>query len=181
MTPTQVAAANEGTIIKASQTSNDIPLFRTDVNTQGDGHSTYLVGVLENTTVTATETVNGTAYRNYFFTNLAGKVNDQGEMVGEKGSVALGFYRAVASSTLGAHKCYLRLPQTLTEDTNGSKSMIMLNILDWDDIITGVTRTHTEKVTPHNDVYYTLSGMRLSGKPTQSGLYIVNGKKVYVK
>ena len=181
MTPTQVAAANEGTIIKASQTSNDVPLFRTDVNTEGDGHSTYLVGVLENTTVTATETVEGTAYRNYFFTNLAGKVNDQGEMVGEKGSVALGFYRAVASSTLGAHKCYLRLPQTLTEDSNGSKSMIMLNILDWDDIITGVTRTHTEKVTPHNDVYYTLSGMRLSGKPTQSGLYIVNGKKVYVK
>ena len=181
MTPTQVAAANEGTIIKASKTSNDVPLFRTDVNTEGDGHSTYLVGVLENTTVTATETVGGTAYRNYFFTNLAGKVNDQGEMVGEKGSVALGFYRAVASSTLGAHKCYLRLPQTLTEDTNGSKSMIMLNILDWDDIITGVTRTHTEKVTPHNDVYYTLSGMRLSGKPTQSGLYIVNGKKVYVK
>ena len=30
-------------------------------------------------------------------------------------------------------------------------------------------------------VYYNLNGQKLSGKPTQGGLYIVNGNKVLVK
>jgi hypothetical protein len=32
-----------------------------------------------------------------------------------------------------------------------------------------------------SDVWYTIDGRRLSGKPTQKGLYIVNGKKVVIK
>lgn len=34
---------------------------------------------------------------------------------------------------------------------------------------------------PMSDVWYTIDGRRLSGKPTQKGLYIVNGKKVVIK
>ena len=30
------------------------------------------------------------------------------------------------------------------------------------------------------DVWYTIDGSRLSGKPTQKGIYIVNGKKVVI-
>ena len=29
-----------------------------------------------------------------------------------------------------------------------------------------------------SDMWYTIDGRRVSGKPTQKGLYIVNGKKV---
>ncbi len=29
--------------------------------------------------------------------------------------------------------------------------------------------------------YYTLDGIRLTGKPTQKGIYIVNGRRVVVK
>ena len=32
-----------------------------------------------------------------------------------------------------------------------------------------------------NSVYYTLTGIRLNGKPTVKGVYVCNGKKVYVK
>lgn len=35
--------------------------------------------------------------------------------------------------------------------------------------------------TAADDAYYTLSGVKLNGKPTEMGLYICNGKKVYVK
>ena len=31
------------------------------------------------------------------------------------------------------------------------------------------------------DVWYTIDGRRIQSKPTQSGIYIVNGRKVYVK
>ena len=30
-------------------------------------------------------------------------------------------------------------------------------------------------------MWYTLDGRQLSGKPTQRGLYIINGKKVVIK
>ncbi|MBQ7472452.1 MAG: hypothetical protein IJS97_08535 [Prevotella sp.] len=36
-------------------------------------------------------------------------------------------------------------------------------------------------VTPKDGVYYDLQGRKLTGKPTQRGIYIVNGKKVFVK
>jgi hypothetical protein len=40
-----------------------------------------------------------------------------------------------------------------------------------------------ETVTPQTvqEGWYTINGQKLSGKPTTSGLYIVNGKKVFVK
>lgn len=31
------------------------------------------------------------------------------------------------------------------------------------------------------DVYYTLDGRKLEGKPTAKGMYIVNGRKVIIK
>jgi hypothetical protein len=34
---------------------------------------------------------------------------------------------------------------------------------------------------PKSDVWYTIDGRRLSGKPTKKGLYIVNGLKVVIK
>ncbi len=39
----------------------------------------------------------------------------------------------------------------------------------------------TEVRSPMSDAWYIIDGRRLSGKPTQKGLYIVNGRKVVVK
>ena len=46
---------------------------------------------------------------------------------------------------------------------------------------TGMEAIHNAQSTMHNNQWYTLDGRRLDSKPTRSGLYIVNGKKVFIK
>ena len=44
----------------------------------------------------------------------------------------------------------------------------------------GISQWHTsQKAMP--DVYYDLQGRQLDGKPTQRGIYILQGKKVMVR
>ena len=45
----------------------------------------------------------------------------------------------------------------------------------------GEIDTKTGKMTFDSEAWYTLDGVRLSGKPTKKGLYINNGKKVVIK
>ena len=46
---------------------------------------------------------------------------------------------------------------------------------------TGIEAIHNAQSTMHNNQWYTLDGRRLDSKPTRSGIYIVNGKKVFIK
>ena len=43
----------------------------------------------------------------------------------------------------------------------------------------GIVANETEST--GNGNYYNLNGRRLNGEPSRHGLYIVNGKKMYVK
>ena len=45
----------------------------------------------------------------------------------------------------------------------------------------GTLDTKTGEMTFDNEAWYTLDGVRLSGKPTKSGLYINNGKKIVIE
>ena len=45
----------------------------------------------------------------------------------------------------------------------------------------GTIDTKTGEMTFDSEAWYTLDGVRLSGKPTKKGLYINNGKKVVIK
>jgi hypothetical protein len=45
---------------------------------------------------------------------------------------------------------------------------------------TGI-KTMADVRSPKSDVWYTIDGRRVSGRPTQPGLYIVNGRKVVIK
>lgn len=178
LTPLAVAAAEEGVILQATESSDDVPIFAADVNSSSEEHTTALKGVLVDTTISATDGDN----RNYAFTNLAGKVDADGNESGFK-TTTLGFYRAMSSSTLGAHKSYLQLPKTLVDsEAAGAKSCIFINLLSWDDVdATGINRLPADAVMEkETNVYYTLEGLRLNGKPSKSGLYIVNGKKVFI-
>ncbi len=178
LTPLAVAAAEEGVILQATESSDDVPIFAADVNSSSEEHTTALKGVLVDTTISATDGYN----RNYAFTNLAGKVDADGNESGFK-TTTLGFYRAMSSSTLGAHKSYLQLPKTLVDsEAAGAKSCIFINLLSWDDVdATGINRLPADAVMEKEaNVYYTLEGLRLNGKPSKSGLYIVNGKKVFI-
>ena len=54
-----------------------------------------------------------------------------------------------------------------------------LNIVEFD--ATGIVSIDNSPSTTGNDVWFTLNGVRLNGKPTKAGIYIVNGKKVIIK
>ena len=54
-----------------------------------------------------------------------------------------------------------------------------LNIVE--DLPTGIVSIDNSQLTIDNDVWFTLNGVRLNGKPTIPGIYIVNGKRVVVK
>ena len=53
-------------------------------------------------------------------------------------------------------------------------------VLNFDDQTTGVIEVK-EVNEVKDDSWYTLNGVKLSGKPTKAGLYIHNGKKVIIK
>lgn len=171
-----VAMAGEGTIIVANKSNSSIPIFKTDVNTKATTHTTALVGVLEDTYVEAKDDT----YRNYAFTKLAGRVDPEtGVPVEEFTTCPLGFYRAMAG-TLGAHKCYLHLPLAVADAPQGAKTMLFLNFEEPE--VTGVQDVNAvNRSVQQQEVYYTLTGVRLNKKPTTRGIYIMNGKKVYIK
>ncbi|MBR4268594.1 MAG: hypothetical protein IKQ47_02265 [Prevotella sp.] len=76
---------------------------------------------------------------------------------------------AIASTNMTAME---ELPETITVkliDANGETTAI------------GTLDTKTGEMTIDSEAWYTLDGVRLSGKPTQKGLYINKGKKVVVE
>lgn len=61
-----------------------------------------------------------------------------------------------------------------------SASRLVMNFGDGDDGQTGIVNVPTDyKDFP--DGWYTLNGVRLGAKPTKSGIYMNNGRKVVVK
>ena len=114
-----------------------------------------LVGTLESTAVNGTSDDGN--YVNYKYT------------VKEDGSPM--FYQFEDGSTLGANKAYLQLPASLFPAT-ASKSV---NVRFDDGTTTDIEEMGEEGVL---DIY-DLSGRKLNGI-TEKGIYIINGKRVFV-
>jgi hypothetical protein len=74
--------------------------------------------------------------------------------------------------TRGAAVTEEELPQSITVRLVGSNGEV-----------TGIGEidTKTGEMTFDSEAWYTLDGVRLSGKPSKKGLYINNGKKVVIK
>ena len=51
----------------------------------------------------------------------------------------------------------------------------------FDDEATGIKTTDFTDYSDSEDAWYTLDGRRLQGKPTKSGVYVNNGKKIVIK
>ena len=79
------------------------------------------------------------------------------------------------SVTIGAFRCYFELH--LSEDQQART--FQLNFGDEETGIRSLTASQPHDLTTSD--WYTLDGRRLSGKPTTSGLYISNGRKVIIK
>lgn len=86
----------------------------------------------------------------------------------------IGFFKLSSSVTyMGANKAFLDLSKT-----SGAKGTVYINFDIIDSKTTGITNIHQDEQTK-NPVYYDLQGRRV--QHPQKGIYIVNGKKVFIK
>lgn len=99
---------------------------------------------------------------------------------------------ATAHNTIGANKAYLLVPTANVPEalwnSNNVHAPAGIFFLDLEDIagdngttaIDDIIRQENESINGQ-DVYYSLSGVRIIGTPTTKGIYIKNGKKVSIK
>ena len=90
------------------------------------------------------------------------------------GKYGIDWYTLSEAGAIGANKAYLQLPTA--EVSNG-------RAFTW--VYDEGTATKIERPTPDPSLYggewYTLNGVKFSGKPTTKGLYIHNGRKEVVR
>ena len=156
LAPVNKVPAGTGLLLKGTADANfNVPTTATATAIAGN----YLVGVLNGETVVQkTETVESVGYTNFILAN---------------GSYGIDWYTLSEAGAIGANKAYLRLP------TSALSSSARLTMEFGD--ATGVGEMRNEKGEMRNDAWYTVNGVRLSGKPTRKGLYIFKGKKTVVK
>ncbi|QYR11399.1 hypothetical protein [Prevotella sp. Rep29] len=93
----------------------------------------------------------------------------------DNGEKKIGFW-TYNGAKLNMHRVYiLKSDLNMSSDAKGCT-------LGYDDgaVITAIGGVNKDHET-YDNTWYTLQGIRLSGKPTQSGVYIHNGQKVVVK
>ena len=107
--------------------------------------------------------------------------------------VAGDFVRAKSGAKIRPTSCYLEWvePQTNTARalTRGAAAdeelpqsiTVKLISANGETTAIGTLDTKTGEVTFDSEAWYTLDGVRLSGKPSSKGIYINNGKKVVIK
>ncbi len=97
---------------------------------------------------------------------------------------------AAEHNTIGANKAYLlipskNLPTALWNNGTGgyAKNVIFMDLDDFEEEMDGVATEIdiVEVDAQDNETWYTLEGIRLNGRPVAKGIYLRNGKKIYVK
>ena len=115
--------------------------------------------------------------------------------VDEQLVVAGDFVRAKVGAKIRPTSCYLKWvePQTdyaparaLTRSAAATEELpqsitVKLISASGETTAIGTLDTKTGEMTFDSEAWYTLDGVRLSGKPSKSGLYINNGRKVIIK
>ena len=107
--------------------------------------------------------------------------------------VAGDFVRAKSGAKIRPTSCYLMWTgsepsnaRALTRSTAATEELpqsitVKLISANGETTAIGTLDTKTGEVTFDSEAWYTLDGVRLSGKPSKSGLYINNGRKVIIK
>ncbi len=122
----------------------------------------------------------GETYR-YLFTN-------QYNMVGKDVVIDAdepAFYRLKANGgKLKSNRAYLVIDQSVLTGVNSIKAIYLHGLFNDDELDEPTAIELVEDANIGIDVngtFYTLSGMKIQGLPTKSGIYIQNGKKIMVK
>ena len=82
-------------------------------------------------------------------------------------------FKRATSGTIPARRAYLALGAAVAP--SGAPRFMNISIGDG-----SVTAIKTVAVDETNDSWYTIDGLKLNGKPQRKGIYINNGKKVYI-
>ncbi len=113
-------------------------------------------------------------YTNYILSNK--KYAHDGDTVEESVEA---FYRVSPTKPArsGGHNAYLQME---TGKVTGSQANTFEVVFELDKDVDGINEVNDTKTVTTEGVY-TIDGQKLNGMPTNSGLYIVNGKKVVIK
>ena len=125
--------------------------------------------------------MNGTATSSYFKGTAEAKtayVPDGGAtMYGFNGEA---FVRLDAKPDIAAHRCWLEIPQESGTGSQAGARSLTIGFGGDGDGTTGVREIkEVREVT--DDTWYTLEGLKLSGKPQKKGIYVHGGRKVAIK
>ena len=101
------------------------------------------------------------------------------------GTQMIGFW-PYTGTTIPPHRCYIKISDVidlLSASSGGTKSLSNGLTFSFDESEeTGIMEfAASDDSGTRDNAWYTLSGMRLPVKPTQPGMYVNNGKKVYIK
>ena len=144
--------AGTGLFLKGTPGTYDVPC--------GESSSYYvnmLVGVTEATTISATD---GN------MTNFLLSATNTSDAC----------FRPISSTyNLKANRAYLQIPTYMVGSSAGANAVG----IEFEDGVTGIDNSLSDMDTDAH--WFTLDGRRLNGKPTQKGIYVVNGQKVVIK
>ena len=162
--------------------------YSDELKSEYDTSGNMLKAQLATGTVPASETISENKYINFVFSYRYRDVDPStGAIIGSAVYEGpQGFYRVAGSgANSSGNQAYLPLLQSI------------VNLQDWSSASRCVTLTFDEdeggdvtniEVIPDivsqntvENVYYSLSGQKLNGKPAKGGIYICNGKKVVIK
>ena len=160
------------------ETSFDFGLFVADIHDTETLRGTNMLcaNLIQNNSIGA----NPGKYTNYLL-NAKGKNPVNGKTV-----EGIAFYRASKKATLGPNKAYLPILTSAVQPSTGNLGGAKMQIVfvDADDAEDDATVTAVKEIEVSNaaeeNTYYTLSGIKI-GRPTKSGIYIKNGKKIIIK
>ena len=144
--------AGTGLFLKGTPGTYDVPC--------GESTSYYvnmLVGVTEATTISATD---GN------MTNFLLSATNTTDAC----------FRPISSTyNLKANRAYLQIPTSMVSSSAGANSVS----IEFEEGVTGIDNSFSDM--DANAHWFTLDGRKLNGKPTQKGIYVVNGQKVVIK
>ncbi len=154
--------ANTGVLLWEEE-PNDKPIIFTETGKD----------ITEIITEISTNLLKGTTEATSVETVLASKPKTAKVLtLGRNSSNKLGFF--IYNGTLGANKAYLLYDY----GTDAPINVKGFYISGFDDL-TSIQTVESESTEPGN--WYSLQGVRLNARPTQRGIYLNNGKKVFVK
>ena len=152
-----IVPANTGVVLR---TTNPGVTVNVPTTTEDVYYANLLLPAVSNVTVHSTETIDGVNYTNL----MIGKDATSGE---------LGFITFDGSYTF-SNKSYLHVPTSYVQSTSNAR----LGVVFVDSETTDIESLLQGDV-PADDAYYDLQGRKVTS--AKKGLYIRNGKKVYIK